>query len=137
MELANPNNMATVITKPKTKVDEEILLFLQPEEKRTTIVHCRIYTPFPTLARIWKTTYLLEKDGSKAQLMKAFNISLAPAWTWFDAKEGFLFFTLLFEGLSKECSSFQLIEEISEPGGFRSNEIQRNAIDVYETKLFY
>lgn len=129
--------MSLITVEPKVKIDEEIRLHLQTEERRTTIVHCRIQSPFPTLARIWNTTYLLEENGNKIFLIKAFHISLAPQWTWFDAPEGFLRFTLLFEGLSNECQSFQLVEEISEPGGFFSDRIERNKTDVYEAELFY
>lgn len=129
--------MATTTSKPQLKIDEEILSYLQTEEQRTTIVHCRIYTSLPTLARIWNTTYLLEENGNKVALIKAFNISIAPDWTWFDAEKGFLHFTLLFEGLSKGCSLFQVVEEISEPGGFFSDRIQRNTTDVYDVVLSF
>jgi hypothetical protein len=128
--------MATT-TKPHIKIDEEILSYVQTEEQRTTIVHCRIYTPFPTLARIWNTTYLLEDNGNKVALIKAFNISMAPDWTWFETEQGFFHFTLLFEGLSKGCTLFQVVEDIAEPGGFFSDRIRRNATDVYEAELSY
>lgn len=124
-------------TKHQIRIDEEILTYLQMEEQRTTIVHCRIYTPFPTLARIWNTTYLLEDNGNKASLIKAFNISVAPDWTWFETEQGFFHFTLLFEGLSKQCKLFQVVEDIAEPGGFFSDRIRRNASDVYEAELSY
>ena len=127
----------TITSRPKIKIDEEILTYLQTEEQRTTIVHCRIYSPFPTLARIWNTTCLLEDNGNKVPLIKAFNISMAPDWTWFLPESNFFSFTLLFEGLSKECSLFQVVEEINEPGGFFSDRIQRNKTDVYQVELSY
>src|SRR5689334_20987752 len=129
--------MSMTISKPKIQIDEEVLTFLTTEEKRAAIVHCRISSPFPTLARIWNTTYLLEEKGNRCSLIKAFNIAMAPQWTRLDSKNGFLSFTLLFEGLSKGCSSFQLVEEIKEPGGFFSNKIKRNSTDVYKAVLFY
>lgn len=129
--------MANISTKPQVKIDEEILAYLQTEEHRTTIVHCRIYTPLPTLARIWDTTYLLEDDGYKTALIKAFNISMAPDWTWCNAAKGYLNFTLLFEGLRKSCTQFQVVEEIAEPGGFFSDRIRRNTTDVYEVELSF
>lgn len=129
--------MATTINKPKVKIDEEILQFLQTEEQRTTIVHCRIYSPFPTLARIWQSTYLIEEEGRWVPLLKAFNISMAPGWTWFISEDGFVNFTLLFEGLSKGCTVFQLIEDINEPGGFYSGKIARNKTDVYAIELAF
>jgi hypothetical protein len=129
--------MATTISKPKIKIDEEVLQFLQTEEQRTTIVHCRIYSPYPTLARIWQTTYLVEEDGRKVPLLKAFNISMAPDWTWFISEDGYVCFTLLFEGLSRGCHLFRLLEDIDEPGGFFSGKIERNKTDVYVIELSF
>lgn len=127
--------MATITSKPVVKIDEEIRQFLQTEEQRTTIVHCRIFSPFPTLARIWQSTYLVEENGAKVPLVKAFNISIAPDWTWFITEDGFVCFTLLFEGLSRACSLFYLLEDINEPGGFYSGKIERNKTDVYVAEL--
>ncbi len=129
--------MATTISKPTVRIDEELLLYLQTEEQRTTIVHCRIYSPFPTLARIWQSTYLIEETGRKVRLIKAFNIALAPDWTWFVSEDGFVCFTLLFEGLSRGCSFFHLFEDICEPGGFYSARIERNKTDVYVVELSF
>ena len=122
---------------PAVHIDEEILTYLQTEEERTTIVHCRLSSPFPTLARIWNTTFLLEEDGRRVSLIKAFNISMAPDWTWFVSADGYISFTLLFEGLSKGCQTFQLMEIIDEPGGFYTDKIQRNQTDVYTVELSF
>ena len=62
---------------------------------------------------------------------------MAPYWTWFTPEDGFLHFTLLFEGLSKSCKLFQLVEDIAEPGGFFLNNIPRNKTDVYEVELSF
>ena len=129
--------MATISGKPAVKIDEEIRTYLQTEEERTTIVHCRLQSPFPTLARIWNTTFLLEEDGRKVPLVKAFRISMAPDWTWFVTEDGYISFTLLFEGRSKGCHLFQLMEIIEEPGGFYSDKIRRNKTDVYEVELAF
>ena len=129
--------METIISKPVVKIDEEIRQFLQIEEQRTTIVHCRIFSPYPTLARIWQSTYLVEENGEKVPLIKAFNISMAPNWTWFITEDGFVCFTLLFEGLSRSCSLFYLFEDINEPGGFYSGKIERNKTDVYVVELSF
>lgn len=129
--------MTTIISKPKIHVDEEILHYLQTEEQRTTIVHCRIFSPFPTLARIWRSTYLVEENGRKVSLIKAFNIAMAPDWTWFVSENGVVCFTLLFEGLSKGCNLFHLLEDIDEPGGFYSGKIERNKTDVYVVELSF
>lgn len=129
--------MPTTTGKPKAKIDEEILQYLQSEEQRTTIVHCRIYSPFPTLARIWKSTFLVEETGKKVALIKAFNIAMAPDWTWFVNEDGHVRFSLLFEGLSRNCTLFYLFEDIDEPGGFYSPKISRNKSDVYEAELCF
>jgi hypothetical protein len=100
-------------------------------------VHCRIFSPYPTLARIWKSTYLIEENGRKVSLIKAFNISMAPDWTWFITENGFICFTLLFEGLSNGCNLFYLLEDISEPGGFFTGKIERNKTDIYQVELSF
>jgi hypothetical protein len=98
---------------------------LQSEE-RQTIVHCTCGDDYAY--RIWPSTYLLEHgSGRKAQLITAFNISFAPEWTLNDGKG----FTLIFEGLSKDCIMFDLIENIPQEGGFEVRNIVRNNNDVY------
>jgi hypothetical protein len=129
--------MATIISKPTIKIDKEVLQFLQTEEQRTTIVHCRLHSPYPTLARVWPSTYLIEESGRKVKLIKAFNIAMAPDWTWFISEDGFVCFTLLFEGLTKDCTLFHLIEDIDEAGGFYSGKIERNKSDVYVVELSF
>ena len=126
----------TIISKPRVAIAEEVKAFVQTEEARSTIVHCRIFSPLPTLARIWKTVYLVEDDGTKVKLIKAFNISMAPNWTLFIVENSYIHFTLLFEGLRKGCTSFYVYEDIPEPGSFYSKTIARNKTDVYETELF-
>lgn len=82
--------------------------------------------------RIWPSTYLVEKGtGHKAKLLTAFNISFAPQWTYNDGKG----FTLIFEGLSKECAVFDLVEMIPFEGGFEFRDILRNNNDVYHLDL--
>ena|SRR5688572_14487217 len=102
---------------------------LQSEE-RQTIVHCSCYEVYAY--RVWPSTYLFERGtGKQARLITAFNISFAPQWTLNDGKG----FTLIFEGLSKECSSFDLKEIIPQDGGFEVTNIQRNKTDVYQVTL--
>jgi hypothetical protein len=132
-----PYTMPTTSGKTAVMIDEEILTYLQTEEERTTIVHCQLHSPYPTLARIWNSTFLLEEDGRRVPLVKAFNIAMAPDWTWFVSGDGFVHFTLLFEGLSKGCKIFHLMEIIDEPGGFYSGKIWRNETDVYKVELSY
>ena len=127
----------TTIKTPNVKIDEEILQYLQPEEEGTTIVHCRINVSAPTLARIWSSTFLVEEDGRKVPLVKAFHISMAPDWSWLMSQNGFVSFTLLFEGLSKGCKLFTLVEDIDQPGGFYSDKIERNKTDIYQVELSF
>ena len=45
--------------------------------------------------------------------------------------------TLIFKGLPKDCSIFDLIEEIPEPDGFIIHNIRRNNSDVYHLEINY
>jgi len=102
---------------------------LQSEE-RQTIVHCAVQEGMAY--RVWPTTYLVEQpSGKKARLITAFNISFAPNWTFNDGKG----FTLIFEGLSKDCRVFDLIEIIPQEGGFEVRGIARNNSDVYNVEI--
>ena len=102
---------------------------LQSEE-RQTIVHCSCREDYAY--RVWPTTFLIEHGtGKRAGPVTAFNISFAPQWTFNDGKG----FTLIFEGLSKECSVFDLKEIIPQEGGFEVKGIQRNNADVYQVSF--
>ena len=102
---------------------------LQSEE-RQTIVHCRVAEDYAY--RIWPSTFLVEqRTGKRAKLITAFNISFAPEWTLNDGRG----FTLIFEGLSKNCRLFDLKEMIPEEGGFQVLAIERNHSDVYQVQL--
>ena len=59
-----------------------------------------------------------------------------PEWTLCVTNNNRVSFTLVFEGLSKSCTDFYLIEDIPEPGGFYSDPIKRNESDVYVTDVF-
>jgi len=102
---------------------------LQSEE-RQTIVHCSCGEDYAY--RVWPSTFLIEHGtGKQARLITAFNISFAPLWTLNDGKG----FTLIFEGLSKECSVFDLKEIIPQEGGFEVKGIRRNHTDVYQVRF--
>ena len=112
------------ITETKTEVKTEVKTL--ESEERQTIVHCSCGDDYAF--RIWPTTFLIEHGSDKrAKLITAFNISFAPQWTLNDGKG----FTLIFEGLSKGCTSFDLKEMIPEEGGFEILNIKRNKMDVY------
>ncbi len=101
-------------------------------EERQTIVHCTCNSEDSQAYRIWPSTYLIEHGSDRrAKLLTAFNISFAPNWTLNDGRG----FTLIFEGLSKGCRSFDLIEMIPQAGGFEAFNIQRNNEDVYRVSF--
>ncbi len=124
------------IAKPQVQIDEAIkkLVELQPEQ--CTIVHCRYYTTEPAGVRIWPTTYLVEDDGLRCKLVKAFNISIMPEWTFHFTENDYIRFTLVFEALSKSCNSFYLLEDIKQPYGFYSESITKNSSGVYTAEVF-
>lgn len=128
--------MAT-ITKPE--ISPEILESLQTkvEEEKQVIVHCcypaSIYEG--NLIRIWQSTFLIDDSiPHKSHLIHHENISLFPYWTEVPPMKDF-WFTLVFSGLPKECTSFDLKEEIPEEGGFFIQNIKRNGTDVYRVKI--
>jgi hypothetical protein len=85
--------------------------------------------------RIWPSTFLVENDGSRRQLLHHFNISQYPEWTLHNTWNDFIHFTLLFEGLGRGCLRFYVLEDIPEPFGFYSEMVGRNKTDVYEVEL--
>lgn len=111
-----------------TEVSEQTETLVSAE--RQTIVHCSCGDTYAY--RIWPSTFLIERGtGKRAKLITAFNISFAPQWTLNDGKG----FTLIFEGLSKECAVFDLIEQIPQEGGFEVTGILRNNSDVYTVSV--
>lgn len=101
-------------------------------EEKQVIVHCSIYAmDFGDAARIWKSTYLIDKHtGEKYGLLFAEGISYAPQWTLIPFNKP-LEFTLIFKGLPKSCTLFDMVEIIPEAGGFEVLNINRNKSDVY------
>jgi hypothetical protein len=108
-----------------------------PNLEQQVIVHCEFnpgYFLGPRL-RIWPTTYLIPKGGTtKSKLLQAEHISFYPEWTLI---ERFTLhrFSLIFEGLPKDCTTFDLVEEIPEPGGFVLHDITRLPSDIYTISL--
>jgi hypothetical protein len=107
-------------------IDFEVALL----EERATIVHCTL-THFSAV-RIWPSTFLVQEDGIRKQLLQAFNIAEYPEWKWLLAGQTF---TLVFEGLDRSCVIFDLFEDIPEPGGFHIANIRRNKTDVYHLMI--
>ena len=118
--------MSTTETQIQTLIETEALV----QEESQVIVHCT--SPNADAYRIWPSTYLIEGGtGKRVKLITAFNISFAPQWTLNNGKG----FTLVFEGLSRDCVVFDLVEIIPQPGGFEVKGIARNNSDVYTVSL--
>jgi hypothetical protein len=115
-------------TEIETKVDIQEQIETLESEERQTIVHCSCSPEHSEAFRIWPSTFLIEHGTERrAKLITAFNISFAPTWTLNDGRG----FTLIFEGLSKDCTIFDLREIIPQAGGFEVLNIARNKMDVY------
>lgn len=128
--------MTTII---KPKISPELLEALQPkiEEEKQVIVHCCFpATPYSDmLIRIWSSTYLVDESlAHKSTLIHHENISLFPYWTEVTPMKDY-WFTLVFSGLPKECTTFDLVEEIPQEGGFWVRNIKRSNTDVYKVKI--
>ncbi|MBC8266344.1 MAG: hypothetical protein H8E84_05200 [Flavobacteriales bacterium] len=95
------------------------------KEKGQVIIHCN----GGDILRLWPNHTFLKPHGSNSicKLVYSEGISLYPRWI-----KGPIKFTLIFEGLPKGCESFDLFEQIPEPGGFRYLGIFRNKTDVYK-----
>lgn len=124
------------IAKPAVAV--ETLTAIDPSvlEDSFVYVHCYFRNTYKDmLIRIWKTTVLIDKgSGSRSKLVHVENISLAPVWT--QVPDGVTFnFLLIFNALPKSCAQFDLLEDISQPGGFYVEGIARNQTDVYHIDL--
>lgn len=128
--------MSSIIAKPQVEIDKAIEELIQHQTENCTIVHCRFFTRELCGVRIWPSTFLIEDNGHKCKLIKAFNISMMPDWTQHFIINDFIRFTLVFEGLSKSCMSFRLQEIIPEQYAFHSKEIARNSTDVYFEEVF-
>ena len=128
-----------VITPTKVNLDPELLEQSKayPDLEQQVIVNCE-FSPgifWDPRLRIWPTTYLIPKGGtSKSKLLQAEHITFYPEWT---PIERFIVhrFTLIFEGLPKDCNTFDLVEEIPEPGGFEVRDITRLPSDIYTISL--
>ena len=134
----NKNFPIRPIPKTKPEVGTAVLESIGPHtlEEGCVYVHCRCANRGnDLLVRIWKTTYLVDHhSGAKPQLLHADNITLAPQWLLVP-KGATHHFLLVFGGLPKTCTRFDLIEEIPQPGGFEIRNIGRNETDVYHIDI--
>ena len=136
--VVNPTKTAEPIIKPKVHIDEEVKhdLLRDIQEEAQVIVHCTLVgTLICKHIRIWKSTYLVPHNSEhKSELMHAHNISLFPVWMPISPGKP-ANFTLVFSGLPKDCTEFDLLEIIPESGGFKCLGIKRNETDIYHIKL--
>jgi len=124
-----------IITKPGVIIDPKIRESIQSltHEAGQVVIHCihENKSLFPALIRIWPTTFLYDKNSSHiSELVIAENITYFPEWT--EVGNGQTYFSLVFSGLPKSCTSFDLIEDCK--GGlypFKVLDITRNKTDVY------
>ena len=124
--------------KTKPDVDEGVLTSIDPSTLEDSFVYVHCYfnnTSDDMLIRIWRSTYLIDRSsGSRSELIHAENISYAPQWTMIPNK-GMFSFLLIFSALPKDCTMFDLLEDIPQTGGFFIQNIQRNQLDVYHVDI--
>ena len=129
----------SVITKPKIEIAPELLKKLQAstKEEGQVIVHCisggSLF--YDSYIRIWKSTFLFDQHSDHVcDLVHVENISLAPEWMRVPAGT-IAHYSLIFTGLPKDCTVFDLEEIIPQPGNFCAKNIKRNNSDVYYVRL--
>lgn len=108
----------------------------QAETESQVIVHISLKpNRFIQTLRIWNNTFLkCRESGAKCKMLFSENIAVYPQWTNVAPGLGHSF-TLIFENLPKDCTSFDLIEDIPEYGGFLFKNIERNNSNVYNLIL--
>ena len=123
-------------TLEKIEIATMLLKALQNDVEKQVIVHCTIKrNPFMKWEfRIWPTIYLFpEKGMRKCQLIQHYNIAMYPDWQSITIESHQ--FTLIFQGLPKDCKVFDIIEIIPETGAFQALNIKRNNSDVYHVNF--
>ncbi len=124
--------------KIKPEVEGEALTSIDPliQEDSHVYVHCYFNnTSDDMLIRVWRSTFLIDRiSGARSPLVHIENISYAPMWTMIP-KKGRFSFLLIFSALPKECTVFDLLEDIPQAGGFYIQGIQRNELDVYHVDV--
>ena len=131
--------MPTIITQPKVEIDRDILRKFreQIQEAGQVVIHCISTDTFGwgMHIRIWPTTFLLDQGSShRSEMVHVENIVLAPNWQYLTPKEK-LHYSLIFNGLPKACTMFDLIEFGEGQNCFSALNIARNESDVYYVKL--
>lgn len=128
--------METLIEE-KVDIAPELLEQINTQEEKQVIVHATVkgFSFGDGTVRVWPTTYLIPKDSNKkCKIIHHFNIAMFPKWQTLKINTT-LHFTLIFEGLPTDCTSFDLVEIIPVPGAFEVRNIQRNEQDVYQIQV--
>lgn len=128
--------METLIEE-KIDIAPVLLEQINTQEEKQVIVHGLVkgHSSGECTVRVWPTTYLIPMGADKkCKILHHFNIVMYPQWQPLKANAT-LRFTLIFEGLPADCTSFDLVEIIPESGAFEVRNIQRNEEDVYTVYL--
>ena len=129
LNLDNP----TIIEEPSIDIAPDLLSELESQihEQGQVVVHCIHNNDYPSYVRIWQTTYLYDHHSDhRSELVHAEKITYYPIWT--PVFSGNSFFTLIFSGLPRSCTMFDLIEHCdNQAGAFKVLNIKRNDTDVY------
>jgi len=131
--------VTSIISKPKIEISPSLLTELEAQihEAGQVIVHCiiRNVASQGMYMRIWPSTDLNDQHSShSSELIHAENICYYPSWQ--EMKIGDNYFTLVFAGLPKSCTIFDLVERCNgNMGAFHIMNIPRNESDVYYAQL--
>ncbi len=112
----------------KVIIDHSLLNQSETEFEKCAILKCKL--DYPTWIRLSPSTFLVQNNGIRKKLLHYYNISLYPNKTI--VKKAPYYFTLIFEGLDKNCISFDLIEDTPDSIPFHFQCVVRNQTDVYE-----
>jgi len=132
--------MSEIITRPRVEIDPELLLKLkdQVDEAGQVVLHfiLKNVSSHDSQIRIWPTTYLYDLGSSHvSELVHAENITLFPTWQIIHANSK-AYFTLVFTGLPRSCTSFQFKENCTnQAGAWYVESIIRNDSDVYYLEI--
>jgi len=133
-----PKSTMSPPVKAKPEVDTDVLYAIHPELLHDAYIYAHLHVPRTSeevLIRIWRSTSLIDRtSGLKSGLVHAENITFAPIWTIVPRHFNYTFL-LIFNTLPKSSHVFDLVEEISQPGGFFIPGINRNESDVYHLDL--
>ena len=135
--LKTKEHVDTASVTPDVKLAKELReeILSQVHEEGMVIVHCTYLAEVAGAIRIWNSTVLIDlQSGSRSKLLHAENITIAPVWM--EVPPGSTVrFTLIFAPLPKTCETFDLYEDIPQPGGFLIKAIRRNKSDVYNVTI--